>query len=196
MAISMGILNIQKTKMQIAKASMEDIVNIYPVYTAQNKIVEANDFKEEIVEEKIEEVEEENIIVAKAEPVASRGSYVRETEGVPADYVDVLEVKATAYCLCKKCCGKSPDNPAYGYTASGLRIVPGTGMKVIAVDPSVVKLGTDVYVEGLNGAVSYGYAIAADTGSAIKNKKIDLYMDTHEEALRWGIRDVKLYILP
>ena len=127
--------------------------------------------------------------------VASRGSYVRDLNAVPTEYERVIKVKATAYCLCQKCCGKSPSNPRYGYTASGLRIVPGTGMKVIAVDTSVVPLGTEVYVEGLNGASNYGYAIAADTGSAIKNMKIDLYMDTHEQALRWGVRDVNLYIL-
>ena len=66
---------------------------------------------------------------------------------------------------------------------------------MIAVDTSVVPLGTNVYVEGLNGAGNYGYAIAADTGSAIKNNKIDLYMDTHEQALAWGVKTVNLYIL-
>ena len=135
-------------------------------------------------------VEEKEVV-----KVASRGSYIRDTSTPPTEYKSVMQVKATAYCLCKKCCGKSPDNPRYGYTASGLRIVPGTGMKVIAVDTSVVPLGTNVYVEGLYGAGNYGYAVAADTGSAIKNMKIDLYMDTHEQALSWGVKTVNLYIL-
>ena len=87
----------------------------------------------------------------------------------PEEYVDIIEAKATAYCLCKKCCGKNPDHPYYGYTNSGIKIEPGTGMKVIAVDPKVIPLKSKVYVEGLNGAWDYGYAIAADTGSAIKN---------------------------
>ena len=105
-------------------------------------------------------------------------------------------MKATAYCLCKKCCGKSPSNPGYGVTASGLRIIPDTGMKVVASDPSVIPLGTKVYVEGLYGAKDYGYAVVADTGSAIKNLKIDLYMDTHQMALNWGVKTVRVYILP
>lgn len=113
----------------------------------------------------------------------------------PTEYKDVLEATATAYCLCQKCCGKLPSHPSYGYTASGLKIVPGTGMKVIAVDPNVIPLGTNVYIDGLNGAWDYGYAIAADTGSAIKNLKIDLYMDTHAEALSWGRRSVNIYIV-
>jgi 3D (Asp-Asp-Asp) domain-containing protein len=50
-------------------------------------------------------------------------------------------------------------------------------------------------VEGLNGASSYGYAVAADTGSAIKNMKIDLYMDSHQEALNWGFKKVNVYIV-
>ncbi len=113
----------------------------------------------------------------------------------PLEYKEVIDVKATAYCLCKKCCGKSEDNPNYGVTRSGLKIIPGTGMKVIAVDPKVIPLGSKVYVEGLNGASDYGYATAADTGSAIKDYKIDLYMDSHAEALKWGRKSVRVYIV-
>ena len=113
----------------------------------------------------------------------------------PEEFKSVLSMNATAYCLCKKCCGKAETHPPYGVTASGYRINPGTNEKVIAVDTSVIPLGTKVYVEGLNGANSYGYAIAADTGSAIKNMKIDLYMDSHAEALRWGFKKVNVYLL-
>lgn len=113
----------------------------------------------------------------------------------PEEYVNKIEVTATAYCLCKKCCGKTPDNPNYGCTHSGLKIVPGSGMKVIAVDPKIIPLNSKVYVEGLNGAWDYGHAVAADTGSAIKELKIDLYMDTHTEALEWGRRKVNVYVL-
>ena len=113
----------------------------------------------------------------------------------PTEYLKTIDVKATAYCLCKKCCGKSPSNPNYGVTASGLRIIPGQEMKVVASDPTVIPLGTNVYIEGLYGAKDYGYAIVADTGSAIKNLKIDLYMDTHQMALNWGVKTVRVYIL-
>lgn len=113
----------------------------------------------------------------------------------PEEYVNKIEVTATAYCLCKKCCGKTPDNPNYGCTHSGLKIIPGSGMKVIAVDPKIIPLNSKVYVEGLNGAWDYGNAVAADTGSAIKELKIDLYMDTHTEALEWGRRKVNVYVL-
>ena len=138
-------------------------------------------------------LEKENEILVEA---PTDGENIVIKDGVPTDYVKVMNVTATAYCICQKCCGKSPNSPGYGVTASGLRIIPGTGMKVIAVDPKVVKLGTHVYVEGLNGAPDYGYAIAADTGGAIKNMKIDLYFDSHADTIKWGRRKVNLYILP
>lgn len=121
--------------------------------------------------------------------VASRGSYIRQTNLPPTDYERVISVKATAYCLCQKCTGKTPGNPGYGHTASGFVITPGQDMKVISVDPNVIPLGTQVYVDG------YGYAIAADTGSAIKGNKIDVYKDTHQLALQWGVKYVDVYIL-
>ncbi len=69
--------------------------------------------------------------------------------------------------------------------ATGARATRG----VIAVDPRVIPLGTHVYVPG------YGYAIAADTGGAIKGNRIDLCYDTYEQAIRWGRRDVTIIIL-
>ncbi|MBZ4687820.1 MAG: hypothetical protein JG764_1453 [Clostridiales bacterium] len=60
---------------------------------------------------------------------------------------------------------------------------------IVAVDPKVIPLGTKMYVEG------YGFAEAQDTGGAIKGEKIDVFMDTREEALKWGRKKVKVYIL-
>lgn len=60
---------------------------------------------------------------------------------------------------------------------------------VIAVDPRVIPLGTHVYVPG------YGYAVAADTGGAIKGDRIDLCFDTGDEAVQWGRRHITIVIL-
>ena len=149
-------------------------------------------YEEGIVEEDAEDSSKEVANATEALKVIDESV---QTLGAPTEYVRTIDVKATAYCLCKKCCGKSPSNPDYGVTASGLKIVPGTGMKVVASDPSVIPLGTKVYIEGLYGASDYGYAIVADTGSAIKNLKIDLYMDTHQMALNWGVKNVRVYLL-
>ena len=59
----------------------------------------------------------------------------------------------------------------------------------MAVDPNVIPLGTRVYVPG------YGLALAADTGSAIIGDRIDLCMENRDEALDFGRRDVKVYVI-
>lgn len=151
--------------------------------------IEQNVSTEDIEDEKKEETKE-------VEKEVKAVSYRELAENnPPEEYKQVIEATATAYCLCQKCCGKSPSSPGYGVTASGLKIIPGTGMKVIAVDPKVIPLGSKVYVQGLNGAWDYGYAVAGDTGGAIKSMKIDLYMDSHEETLSWGRKKVNIYVV-
>lgn len=78
---------------------------------------------------------------------------------------------------------------AYTYTgrntATGLR--PAVGL--VAVDPSVIPLGTRLYIEG------YGFAKAADRGSSIQGDRLDVFLESLEECRRWGVRRVKVYIL-
>ncbi|HJT23319.1 MAG TPA: 3D domain-containing protein, partial [bacterium] len=93
----------------------------------------------------------------------------------------IVEMQATAYY-------PGPENTwpyASGTTASGLK----AGYGVVAVDPRFIHLKTLLYVEG------YGYAIAADTGGGIKGNKIDLCFDTMQEAVQFGRKNVKVYIL-
>ena len=85
----------------------------------------------------------------------------------------------TAYTAGPESTGKSPGHPAYGITSSGATAVEGV---TIAVDPSVIPIGSRVYIEGL------GYFVAQDTGSAIKGKRIDVFMNDLEEALRFGVK--------
>ena len=200
---------------KVAYAALESIV--LDENTDENGVEEIIETSELDANEIAESLAEREKKLAKAEVSrheSSRQQLVNQTENnsvtknyasykslagsnppVEGEYTEVIEATATAYCLCYKCCGKTPSSPNYGGTASGYKIVPGTGAKVIAVDPKTIPLGTKVYVEGLNGAWDYGYATAADTGSAIKNTKIDLYMDTHSEALSWGVKKVKIYVL-
>ncbi len=91
----------------------------------------------------------------------------------------VLNMKATGYA--PYTCGGSRS----GRTASGIR----AGIGVVAVDPRVIPLGTKLYIEG------YGYAVAADTGGAIKGTRIDLGHESRSQALRTGRRVVKVHIL-
>ena len=78
----------------------------------------------------------------------------------------------------------------HGITASGLKPVRNPdGISTIAVDPNVIPLGSKVYVSG------YGLAIAADTGGAIKGNIIDVYLNSYEECMSWGRRQVTVQIL-
>lgn len=86
---------------------------------------------------------------------------------------------ATAYCNCSRCCGKWAD----GKTASGTTPVQG---RTIAVDKKVIPLGSAVSVDG----VEY---IAEDTG--VRGKHIDIYFDSHSEALKFGVRQVDVEIV-
>ena len=73
-----------------------------------------------------------------------------------------------------------------GRTASG-HLVTSTSEKVIAVDPSVIPLGSTVYIPG------YGTAVARDTGGAIQGNIIDLNMST-AEAVQWGRQTVTVTV--
>lgn len=210
--IGCSVVGIQIFQNEIAlereKGKSELVLKTYNTKVDLNKMTNNyNEYQELLAKAIAEEETTKKVITPTAvTSYTSRGTSVKrdtvsnvETEEIieeaPTEYKEVIEVKATAYCLCKKCCGKSEDTPGYGITRSGLKIVPGTGMKVIAVDPNIIPLGSKVYVEGVNGVKTYGYAVAADTGSAIKNNKIDLYMDSHEETIKWGIRNMKVYVI-
>jgi 3D (Asp-Asp-Asp) domain-containing protein len=95
--------------------------------------------------------------------------------------VKTITVTATAYTAnCKRCSG---------ITATGINLKKHPNLKVISVDPKVIKLGTKVYVEG------YGYAIAGDTGGAMRGKKIDIFVPSYKKAIQWGRKTVKVKIL-
>lgn len=87
-------------------------------------------------------------------------------------YKNEEEFKITHYCNCSICCGRWSGGP----TASGTMPTPD---HTIAVDPHVIPLGTSVLIDG----VEY---FAEDTGSAIKGNRIDIYCDSHQEALDRG----------
>ncbi|WP_026908523.1 G5 and 3D domain-containing protein [Paucisalibacillus globulus] len=93
------------------------------------------------------------------------------------------EFTMTASAFTSDCSGCS------GYTATGIDLKANPNIKVIAVDPSIIPLGTKVWVEG------YGEAIAGDTGSNISGMRIDIHVPTKADAYKWGVRKVKVKIL-
>ena len=92
-------------------------------------------------------------------------------------YVREYDMEATAYL--------PTDGDGNGITASGMLAERG----VVAVDTDVIPLGTRLYIPG------YGMAIAGDTGGAIYGERIDLCMESYGEAMEFGRRWVKVYVL-
>lgn len=151
-----------------------------------SKVVYENgkEVSKNLVSEKVKSKPVKEIIVLGTSNVytPSRGGDIR--------YTKKMKVRATAYTADLNCTGKGPNDPGLGITCTGKRAVRNPdGCSTIAVDPRVIPLGTKLYVEG------YGYAIADDTGGAIKGKVIDLYYDSSNESWDWGSRNVNIYIM-
>jgi len=107
-----------------------------------------------------------------------------EQGAAPGSSKRVLDIVATAY-------APGPhDNGKWGsLTHLGTQVRPG----IIAVDPRVIPLGSRVYIEFADGRGVY--AVAEDTGGAIKGNRIDIAMRTVSEAYEFGMQKVKVYVL-
>ena len=131
--------------------------------------------REELSSEIIKEPVDKIVQVQTKSLITSRGSYSREigTSGQSGVY------KVTAYCACMQCCGKTN-----GLTASGTHA---TANRTIAA-PKTFAFGTKVVINGVTYTVE-------DRGGAIQGNRIDIYMDTHSEALQWGVRYLEVDVL-
>ena len=128
--------------------------------------------EEEVPAEEPEVVEEEAVV----EPEATETT---ETETPAAQSGQTVTVEATAY---------STNQPELSdTTATGINL--NENPNVIAVDPSVIPLGSTVYVPG------YGTFIAGDTGSAINGNRIDVHMTDLNQALAFGRQTIEVQIL-
>jgi 3D (Asp-Asp-Asp) domain-containing protein len=134
----------------------------------------------------IQEAEEHKVVAAakSIQPTEVKSSTAGASTTTKSDNKPegrTLTVVATAYTAeCEGCSG---------ITYTGIDLNKDRNAKVIAVDPSVIPLGSKVYVEG------YGYAIAGDIGGAIKGNRIDIHVPTKEEAFNWGVREVNVTIV-
>lgn len=156
----------------------EHVTNDSPLQIDEVIQIETNLTTETIKPEKLIWETETN---EEALPVSNQqDTVIEETSAASSDAsTEKMTVVATAY---------SRNQPSLtNITASGIDL--SQNPQVIAVDPTVIPLGTKVYVEG------YGEAIAGDTGSAIIGNRVDLHMDSIDESFKWGIQEVELTIL-
>lgn len=165
--------SIPNTKRMITQEGKDGEKKITYLVTYEN----GKEASRKVIEETVVKNPQNRIIVQGAYP-----SMPISRDGRTMTYKRVFTARATAYWA------------IYGvgttYTASGRKAVRNPdGYSTISVDPRVLPYGTKVFVEG------YGFAIAADTGSAIKGNTIDVYFNTYKEACRWGVKYVKVYVL-
>ncbi len=149
-------------------------VKTYKVLEHNGKVIEKELLSEEVTKKPVSKVVEYGTMVT---TVTNRSN----TSGRKGDfsYSKVLEMTAYSY-------------SGGGLTATGKACAVGR----VAVDPRVIPLGTRLYIEAWDGkSWTYGYAVAEDTGGAIKGHKIDLYRNTESECINFGVRKAKVYIL-
>lgn len=119
-------------------------------------------------------------VKAKGKAISTMGTVELDSNGVPKNYKKVVAGSSTAYY-------------GGGNTASGRPAKVGH----VAVNPEIIPYGTELYIIATDGTV-YGYAIAADTGGFVNhstNTVVDVYLDTYEDCVQWGRKNVNVYVL-
>ncbi|HDR6125684.1 TPA: SH3 domain-containing protein [Bacillus anthracis] len=176
---------------EVAKAKEEAKAQEIAKAKEEAKAQEIAKAKEEAKAQEIAKAKEE----AKAQEIAKAKEEAKAREALKAKEESKnnaqsakreLTVVATAYTA------DPSENGTYGgrvLTAMGHDLTANPNMRIIAVDPKVIPLGSKVWVEG------YGEAIAGDTGSAIKGNRIDVLMGSKSKAMNWGRQTVKVKIL-
>jgi 3D (Asp-Asp-Asp) domain-containing protein len=124
--------------------------------------------KQEVILRNSKPVPKKKVLIQNSLPAAEKG-----LELAKMNIRLTLNVEATAY--------------TYTGNKTATGVEPREGL--IAVDPKVIAMGSKVYVEG------YGYAIAADTGGAIRGNRIDVFFPTLRQCIDWGRKPVQIYVL-
>ncbi|MGG5790314.1 cell wall-binding protein EntC [Bacillus pretiosus] len=168
---------------EAAKAGAEAKAQAAAEAQAEAKVQEAAKAREAAKAQEAAKARE----AAKAQKPATQQPVAKETETSAPSSSRELRVVATAY---------TADPLENGYKAGdqvksalGHNLTANPNMKLIAVDPSVIPLGSKVWVEG------YGVAIAGDTGGAIKGNKIDVLMPDKGTSSNWGRKTVTVKVL-
>ena len=141
----------------------------------------------EVIKENGKEVKRkilsETVMKVKRNQVVAVGMKATSVQTMNVDAPSGKEIYVSSTAYTASCNGCS------GVTATGLNLKNNPEAKVIAVDPSIIPLGSKVYVDG------YGYATAADKGGAIKGNKIDVFFSSTSDAYRWGVKKVKVRVV-
>ena len=153
------------TKNKVIQQGVDGIKEVtYKIKYQNDEEIERIKLSEQVIQEPVDK------IVQVQQNVTSRGSVSRDTSSVSGGTTKIFKV--TAYCSCAKCCGKTT-----GYTASGTKATAG---RTVAASAQFA-FGTKLIING------HEYTVE-DRGGAVTGNKIDIYMDSHAEALAWGVK--------
>ncbi len=136
-----------------------------------------------VVEEVVEETKPKEVMEKPKQEQSNKDGFNKNTDKSKQEESNLVYMgrfKLTAYCACKSCCNKTD-----GITASGTKAKQG---RTIAVDPKQIPYGTKVVING------HTY-VAEDCGGSIKNNRIDIFFDSHKEALNFGVQYADVYIV-
>ena len=197
--VSSGTGTKQDSVVQEGEDGIKEIT--YKVKYVNDVEVEKNEISSEIIKEpvnKIIEVRTKQVVttrstdaretstVATSNPAQNSGSSLAQSvQGITPR---VATLNASAYTA--STCDKSPSDPGYGITASGARA---TGWYTVAAG-SGYSLGTVIYIPYFSNMPNGGWFVVQDRGGAISNNRIDVYMDTYDECISFGRRNLECYI--
>lgn len=180
--------------MVISGCTNESMVEVEPIEPVETEPVEevimdvVEPTEPVVVEEVVEETEPKEVMKEPEktpEKVDSSNEVTEKPkkeeakkESSDSNLVSLGRFKLTSYCSCSRCCGKSD-----GITATGTKAKQG---RTIAVDPSVIPYGTKVIING------HTY-VAEDCGGAIDGNRIDIFFNSHKDALKFGVQYATVY---
>lgn len=168
----------QSTRNKVVQEGKDGIKKITSKVKYQNDTeIERIVISEEVIKEPVNKIiQVRSDVISSRTSTASRGDSNSESHGSGT----VKIYKVTAYCPCSKCCGKFSN----GQTSSGARAASG---RTVAA-PSNMPFGTKLNINGKTYVVE-------DRGGAIKGNRIDVYVNSHAEALAWGVKYLPVEVI-
>ena len=171
----------ESTKNKVLQEGQEGIKEItYKIKYQNNTEIKRTKISEKVIKKPVDKIVQVRSKVTSRSSDSVRGESLPDTKVSSNSTEGKTKIyKITAYCSCAKCCGKTN-----GITASGRKAKAG---RTIAA-PRGFKFGTKLSINGKT-------YIVEDRGGAIKGNRIDLYVNSHSEALRWGVRYLPVKVL-
>lgn len=188
----------ESINIELGNTKTELDINKENVIELTDSITEIKETNTDLIKQ-IEELKQENQELKNSQATRSNSRTYEQPTSKKGDEKGIF--LATAYDLSYNSCGKYPSHPYYGITASGVNLKGHTleSARAIAVDPSVIPLGSKVQLE-FDPEYSHLNAVytAVDTGGAIKGRRIDVFHGSSNVAnavYAFGRRDVKVTVL-